>query len=218
MKKLLVAGITISLLSSCLFSNLMAFDSILQERKTLQGESGGVGWGVFFMTIGSYLAVNGIHNQGSTSVRESFRLSDPAWGTTTSGGNWLSYASGIIENTGNVPVTVNMRVSFDPGDTSSVNATLSPGQQYGWTAYDYSSTNIPANVSLFNISATYGSLPGSEDDYATQIKAGFALTGLGLYMVLNHYVKKTQFAKKHNLEIQTAACPGYYRLALAKRF
>jgi len=47
---------------------------------------------------------------------------------------------------------------------------------------------------------------------------GLVATGVGVTLIIDYLLEKTRFTEKTGLEVQTVAQPGYYKLALAKRY
>ena len=47
---------------------------------------------------------------------------------------------------------------------------------------------------------------------------GYVATGVGVTLIIDYLLEKTQFTKRTGLEIQTIVQPGYYNLSLAKRY
>ncbi len=218
MKKVITIALVILLFSSRMYAGTWEFSN--DKRRGSGKSSSSLFWGVLLTTVGTYLAIDGF--QSKPRVNKSFRLKEINWGKgQNSSGYWYSSCSGIIDNTGNVPVTVNLEIYYTTGyydtyDYESV--TVNPGESQGWKSLEYTGSYEPINVSVEVGSVKYGKSKEEKQIFSNQAEVGIAVAGLGIYIVLNHFVQKTRFAKRTGLEIQMAARPGYYRLALDKRF
>jgi len=49
-------------------------------------------------------------------------------------------------------------------------------------------------------------------------KMGLVATGVGVTLIIDYLVEKTEFTKRTGLEIKKVTKPGYNELALVKRF
>ncbi len=179
--------------------------------------------GVLLTTVGTYLTINGF--RFSAEVNKSFKLKEINWGKAqNSSGNWEASCSGVVDNTGDVPVTINLTTRYYTTGYSysyeSSNITVNPGESQGWVSSEYWGSYEPTNVSVKVNSVSYDDVSAEKEKqhFSNQAAIGIAVAGLGVYLILDHFVQKTRFAERTGIEIQTAALPGYWRFALAKRF
>jgi len=82
------------------------------------------------------------------------------------------------------------------------------------SGYDYGTNDC---VIYLTVETNHHKVYKTEKRMGTLGQMGLVATGVGVALIIDYLLEKTQFTKKTGLEIQTVAQPGYYRLALAKR-